>query len=53
LGPEVEQLLEQQPIGGVLVAFRNQTIEDPVVIVGLATVVSALGGSVYMVPRAA
>ena len=53
LDPEFEQLLEQQPIDGVLVAFRNHTIEDSVVIVGLATVVSVLGGSIYMIPRAA
>ena len=33
--------------------FPNQTIEDPVVIIGLAMVVSALGATIYMVPRAA
>ncbi|EFQ89724.1 hypothetical protein CFE70_007686 [Pyrenophora teres f. teres 0-1] len=53
LRPEVEQLLEEQPIGGVLVAFRNQTIEDPVVIVGLAMAVGASGEPISMVPQAA
>lgn len=35
--------LEEQLIDGVLVAFQDQTIEDPIVIDGFATVINALG----------
>ncbi|KAL1609161.1 U2 snRNP component prp10 [Nothophoma quercina] len=40
---DVDQRLEEQLIDGVLVAFQDQTIEDPIVIDGFATVVNALG----------
>jgi splicing factor 3B subunit 1 len=40
---DIEQRLEEQLIDGVLVAFQDQTVEDPIVIDGFATVVNALG----------
>ncbi|KAF2013493.1 splicing factor 3B subunit 1 [Aaosphaeria arxii CBS 175.79] len=40
---DVDPRLEEQLIDGVLVAFQDQTIEDPVVIDGFATVINALG----------
>ncbi|KAG9203641.1 U2 snRNP component prp10 [Epicoccum nigrum] len=40
---DVDQRLEEQLIDGVLVAFQDQTVEDPIVIDGFATVVNALG----------
>lgn len=40
---DIEQRLEEQLIDGVLVAFQDQTIEDPIVIDGFATVINALG----------
>lgn len=40
---DVDSRLEEQLIDGVLVAFQDQTIEDPIVIDGFATVVNALG----------
>jgi splicing factor 3B subunit 1 len=40
---DVDQRLEEQLIDGVLVAFQDQTIEDPIVIDGFATIVNALG----------
>ncbi|OAL55803.1 splicing factor 3B subunit 1 [Pyrenochaeta sp. DS3sAY3a] len=40
---DVDQRLEEQLIDGILVAFQDQTIEDPIVIDGFATVVNALG----------
>ncbi|KAF2682530.1 splicing factor 3B subunit 1 [Lentithecium fluviatile CBS 122367] len=40
---DVDQRLEEQLIDGILVAFQDQTVEDPIVIDGFATVVNALG----------
>ncbi|KAF2662955.1 ARM repeat-containing protein [Lophiostoma macrostomum CBS 122681] len=40
---DVDERLEEQLVDGVLVAFQDQTIEDPVVIDGFATVINALG----------
>ncbi|KAF2750747.1 ARM repeat-containing protein [Sporormia fimetaria CBS 119925] len=40
---DVDQRLEEQLIDGVIVAFQDQTVEDPIVIDGFATVVNALG----------
>lgn len=40
---DVDQRLEEQLIDGILVAFQDQTIEDPIVIDGFATIVNALG----------
>ncbi len=40
---DVDQRLEEQLIDGILVAFQEQTIEDPIIIDGFATVVNALG----------
>jgi splicing factor 3B subunit 1 len=40
---DVDQRLEEQLIDGITVAFQDQTIEDPIVIDGFATVVNALG----------
>ncbi|KAF1959293.1 ARM repeat-containing protein [Byssothecium circinans] len=40
---DIDQRLEEQLIDGILVAFQDQTIEDPIVIDGFATVVNALG----------
>jgi splicing factor 3B subunit 1 len=40
---DVDPRLEEQLIDGVLIAFQDQTIEDPIVIDGFATVVNALG----------
>ncbi|KAJ4372267.1 U2 snRNP component prp10 [Neocucurbitaria cava] len=40
---DVDQRMEEQLIDGILVAFQDQTIEDPIVIDGFATIVNALG----------
>jgi len=40
---DVDSRLEEQLIDGILVAFQDQTVEDPIVIDGFATVVNALG----------
>ncbi|KAF2869564.1 splicing factor 3B subunit 1 [Massariosphaeria phaeospora] len=40
---DVDTRLEERLIDGVLVAFQEQSIEDPIVIDGFATVVNALG----------
>lgn len=40
---DVDQRLEEQLVDGILVAFQDQTVEDPIVIDGFATVVNALG----------
>jgi splicing factor 3B subunit 1 len=39
----VDQRLEEQLVDGILVAFQDQTVEDPIIIDGFATVVNALG----------
>ncbi|KAF1969210.1 ARM repeat-containing protein [Bimuria novae-zelandiae CBS 107.79] len=40
---DVDQRLEEQLVDGILVAFQDQTVEDPIIIDGFATVVNALG----------
>ncbi|KAF2736588.1 ARM repeat-containing protein [Polyplosphaeria fusca] len=40
---DVDTRLEEQLIDGVIVAFQDQSVEDPVVLDGFATVVNALG----------
>lgn len=40
---DVDQRLEEQLVDGILVAFQEQSVEDPIVIDGFATVVNALG----------
>jgi splicing factor 3B subunit 1 len=40
---DVDPRLEEQLVDGVLVAFQDQTVEDPIVIDGFATVINSLG----------
>ncbi|KAF2266074.1 ARM repeat-containing protein [Lojkania enalia] len=40
---DVDERLEVQLVDGVLVAFQDQSIEDPIILDGFATVVNALG----------
>ncbi|KAF2118282.1 armadillo-type protein [Lophiotrema nucula] len=40
---DIETRLEEQLVDGILVAFQDQTVEDPIVLDGFATVVNALG----------
>lgn len=40
---DVDSRLEEQLVDGILVAFQDQTVEDPIVIDGFATVVNSLG----------
>ncbi|PVI08170.1 splicing factor 3B subunit 1 [Periconia macrospinosa] len=40
---DIDSHLEERLVDGVLVAFQDQTIEDPIIIDGFATVINALG----------
>ncbi|KAF2204494.1 ARM repeat-containing protein [Delitschia confertaspora ATCC 74209] len=40
---DIDQRLEEQLVDGILTAFQEQTVEDPILLDGFGTVVNALG----------